>query len=69
MSHDEARLLQVVSLEPWQNSTPFFGAAAFCTTKIGNFKTSFDVELFDDMVEEVIEEGPAQRDCVSLLYD
>ena len=28
----------------------------------------FDVELFDDMVEEAIEEAPAQRDCSSLLY-
>ena len=27
-----------------------------------------DVELFDDMVEEAIEEGPAQRDCGRLLY-
>ena len=30
----------MVSLEPWRNSTPFFGAAAFCTTKIGDFRTS-----------------------------
>ena len=39
-SHDIARLLLMVSLEPWRNSTPFFGAAAFCTTKIGDFRTS-----------------------------
>ena len=24
----------------WQNSTPILGAAAFCTTKIGNFRAS-----------------------------
>ena len=39
----------MVSLEPWRNSTPFFGAAVFCTTNI------------DNMVEEAIEEGPAIR--------
>ena len=39
-SSDIARLLLMVSLEPWRNSTPFFGAAAFCTTKIGDFRTS-----------------------------
>ena len=39
-SHNIARLLLMVSLEPWRNSTPFFGAAAFCTTKIGDFRTS-----------------------------
>ena len=33
-------------------------AAALCTTKID----FFDVELFDDMVEEAIDEGPARRD-------
>ena len=39
-SYDIARLLLMVPIEPWQNSTPFFGAAAFCTTKIGDFRTS-----------------------------
>ena len=39
-SYDVARLLVMVPLEPWRNSTPFFGAAAFCTTKIGDFRTS-----------------------------
>ena len=39
-SNDIARLLLMVPLEPWRNSTPFFGAAAFCTTKIDDFRTS-----------------------------
>ena len=30
----------MVPLVPWRNSTPFFGAAAFCTTKIGDFRAS-----------------------------
>ena len=25
-------------IKPWQNSTPFFGAVVFCTTKIDDFK-------------------------------
>ena len=39
-SNDIAILLLMVPIEPWRNSTPFFGAAAFCTTKNGNFRTS-----------------------------
>ena len=39
-SNDIAILLLMVPIEPWRNSTPFFGAAAFCTTKIGDFRTS-----------------------------
>ena len=34
---DVARLLLMVPIEPWRNSTPFFGAEAFCTTKIYDF--------------------------------
>ena len=30
----------MVPIEPWRNSTPFFGAVAFCTTKIDDFRTS-----------------------------
>ena len=37
---DVARLHLMVQLEPWQNSTPFFGAAAICTTKIDDFRAS-----------------------------
>ena len=40
MSYYVARLLLMVPIEPWQNSTPFFGAVAFCTTKIDNIKTT-----------------------------
>ena len=39
-SYDIARLLLMVPMEPWRNSTPFFGAAAFCTTKIDDFRAS-----------------------------
>ena len=30
----------MVPMEPWRNSTPDFGAAAFCTTKIDDFRSS-----------------------------
>ena len=30
----------LIIIELWQNSTPIFGAAAFCTTKIYDFRTS-----------------------------
>ena len=39
-SYDVARLLLMVPLAPWQNSTPLFGAAAFCATKIDDFRAS-----------------------------
>ena len=39
-SYDVVRLLLMVLLEPWQNSTPFLDAAAFCTTKIDDFRAS-----------------------------
>ena len=35
-----ARLLMMVLIEPWRNSTPVFGAAAFSTTKIDDFRVS-----------------------------
>ena len=38
--YDVARLLRMVPLELWRNPTPVFGAAAFCTTKIDNFRAS-----------------------------
>ena len=28
----------MVPLEPWRNSTPLFGAVAFCRTKIEDFE-------------------------------
>ena len=31
----------MVPIEPWRNSTPLFGAVAFCTTKIGYFRPWF----------------------------
>ena len=30
----------MVPIEPWQNSIPFFGAVAFCTTKNYDFRAS-----------------------------
>ena len=40
MLYDIARILLMVPFEPWQNFTPFFGATAFCTTRIDNFRAS-----------------------------
>ena len=37
-SYDVARLLLMVSIENWQNSNLFFGSAAFCATKIDDFR-------------------------------
>ena len=37
-SYNIARLLLMALIKPWQNSTPFFGAVVFCTTKIDDFK-------------------------------
>ena len=56
-SHDVARLLLMVPLEPWQNSTPFFGAAAFCTTKIGDFRTSSTLSSLMTLVPFFMIEG------------
>ena len=38
--YDVARLLLMVPLEPWRNSSPIFGVAALCTTKIDGFRAS-----------------------------
>ena len=38
-SHDVARLLLMAPIDPWWNSTPVFGAVAFCTTNIKDFRT------------------------------
>ena len=38
-SYDVARLLLMAPIDPWRNSTPDFGAAAFCTTNIEDFRT------------------------------
>ena len=38
-SYDVARLLLMAPIDPWQNSTPDFGAVAFCTTNIEDFRT------------------------------
>ena len=38
-SYDVARLLLMAPIDPWRNSTPDFGAVAFCTTNIEDFRT------------------------------
>ena len=38
-SYDVARLLLMAPIEPWQNSTPIFGAVVFCTINIEDFRT------------------------------
>ena len=38
-SYDVARLLLMAPIDPWRNSTPVFGAVAFCTTNIEDFRT------------------------------
>ena len=38
-SYGVARLLLMAPIDPWRNSTPDFGAVAFCTTNIEDFRT------------------------------
>ena len=38
--HVLMNIIMVLPLEPWRYSTPFFGATAICTTKIGVFGTT-----------------------------
>ena len=38
-SYDVARLLLMAPIDPWRNSIPDFGAGAFCTTNIEDFRT------------------------------
>ncbi len=38
-SYDVARLLLMAPIDPWRNSAPDFGAVAFCTTNIEDFRT------------------------------
>ena len=38
MLYDVATLLPMAPIDPWQNCTPFFGALAFCRTKIEDFE-------------------------------
>ena len=57
-SYDVARLLLMAPIDPWRNSTPDFGAVAFCTTNIEDFRIPLTltyniVHIF--IVEEVIE--------------
>ena len=62
LSYGVATLHLMTPMDFWRNSTPFFGAAALCTTKIEDFRGSLTltskttlsiVELFIE--EEVIE--------------
>ena len=39
-SYDVATLLLMAPIDPWRNSTPVFGAAAFCTTNTDDFMAS-----------------------------
>ena len=39
-SYNVARLRLMSPMGLWRNSTPFFGAAALCTTKIDGFTVS-----------------------------
>ena len=57
-SYDVTRLLLMAPIDPWRNSTPDFGAVAFCTTNIEDFRTSLTstsstISIF--IAEEVIE--------------
>ena len=55
-SYDVARLLLMAPIDLWRNSTPVFGEVAFCTTNIEDFRTPFDIDLFDNIVDLFIAE-------------
>ena len=55
--YDVARLHLIVPMEPWQNFTPFFGAAAFCTTKIDDFRASLTPTFSDIIVGLLMKEA------------
>ena len=44
-SYDVATLHLMAPMDFWRNSTPFFGAVAFCTTKIDHYNRSFQLIL------------------------
>ena len=45
----------MVPMESWRNSTPDFGAAAFCTTKKGDFRTSSTTGIYSTRIR--LQEG------------
>ena len=50
-SYDVATLLLMAPIDPWQNSIPIFGAAAFSKTKIDNFRAKMHLKMeFDSGV-------------------
>ena len=72
--YDVARLLLMAPRDPWQNSTPDFGAVAFCTTNIEDLRTPFDVNLFDKIIdlfiaEEVIEVDRLEEKIMAVIEE
>ena len=51
-SYDVARLYLTEPTNFWRNSTPFFGAAAFCMTKIGDFRRQLQNKNENDSKNE-----------------
>ena len=47
----------MVPIEPWRNSTPVFGAAALCTTKIERFRA----RAFDHLVLFRFDDSPLNQ--------
>ena len=66
MAYDVARLLLMVLMGLWQNSAPIFGAAPFCTTKIDDFRASFNIDVFDNNIELFIKKEAFEEDYLEL---
>ena len=70
-SYDVARLLLMAPIDPWRNSAPDFGAAAFCTTKIGDFRTSSTLSSLTTWLRRPLRKdqlrGTAAAFCTGLL--
>ena len=66
-AYNVARLLLMVPLEPWQNSTLFFGAVAFCTSKIDNFRRWKDENYPKYGISQTCRDHPNGRFEIDLL--
>ena len=61
-SYNVARLLLMVPIELWRNSTAVFGAAAFCTTKIDDFRASLTLSSLTTWLTYSSKRRPLKKD-------
>ena len=64
--YNVARLHLMSPVGLWRNSTPFFGAEPFCTTKIDDFRASFNIDVFDNNIVLFIKKEAFEEDYLEL---